>query len=171
MSTAERTDRGSDPDPSGRPPSLLAYPTYLLVQVNKALQRLLATAFAEHDLTPSHFGVLAAVSEGGASTQQQLADALDLDKSHMVGFLDHLERRGLVERRRDARDRRCHRIGITPAGERLLGVLHEVDRAVQRDAFGALSPRQVDQLASLLTRVLADHDSRRLDARAGDVSP
>lgn len=158
----------ADP-PAPRPASLLAYPTYLVVQVSKVAQRTLTAALAGHDLTPSHFAVLAAVSDGGALSQQQLADALDLDKSHMVGFIDHLERRGLVARERDPDDRRCYRIGISAAGERLLRTLHEVDRRVQDEVLGELTADERKVLASLLARVLRAHDQRRLATPAIDV--
>ena len=152
--------RAADDAPA-RPSSLLAYPTYLCTQVSKVAQRRLTDALAEHDLKPSHFAVLAAVAERGALTQQQLADGLDLDKSHLVAFIDHLEGRRLVARQRDTEDRRCQRVAATADGTRLLGELHAIDERCQDDVFGALTVSERRQLTALLERVVRDHDERR----------
>jgi MarR family transcriptional regulator, lower aerobic nicotinate degradation pathway regulator len=149
-----------------RPAALAGYPTYLVAQVNKEVQRRMSAALAVHDLSPSHFGVLAALDGSGPLSQQQLADSLDHDKSHMVGYLDHLEQRGLVERQVDPGDRRRHRIALTPAAEQLLPSLHAADRAAQDEIFAALPADDRRRLVDLLGRVVADLDARRSPAAA-----
>ena len=60
---------------------------------------------------------LASEAPGGLElSQRQLADRMGVEAPTMVRHLDRLEREGLIERRRDARDRRVTRITVTPAG-------------------------------------------------------
>jgi MarR family transcriptional regulator, lower aerobic nicotinate degradation pathway regulator len=146
---------------SRRPASLTRYATYLATQVAKAAQRPLTDGLADQALRPPHFAVLCAVHDGGPLTQQQLADQLDIDKSHMVGFVDELDDRGLVERRKDPSDRRCHQIHLTPQGRVLLPELHRAAEHADAAAHEALSPAELDQLRSLLERVLAVTDRGR----------
>ena len=74
-----------------RPPSLLELPSYLAGQVSRFGRRYLAKVLAEHDLLLVHHAILSALSDFGAQSQQQVANTLDLDKSHLVGRIDQLE--------------------------------------------------------------------------------
>ena len=145
-----------------RPPSLTQYASYLALQVAKASQRPLGEGLAQFGLRAPLFAVLCAVSDLGPLTQQQLADRLDIDKSHMVGFVDELDERGLVVRRKDPHDRRCHRIHLTQRGRATLPALHRVAATADVAAREALTQSELGQLVALLDRVLAAQDAYRV---------
>ena len=157
--------------PSTRPPSLSGYATYLSAQVSKGAARLLGERLAPFGVRTHHLAVLAALGDFGPQCQQDLCDRLDLDKSHMVGFVDDLEGMGHLERTRDPVDRRRHRVAITTTGNALLADLLEVDARCQAEVFAALDAGQRGTLVDLLARVVADLDVSRLGAdRASDVA-
>ncbi len=60
--------------------------------------------------------LLVEVLATGEATQQQLADQLRLDKSRVSRLCSMLERKHLLARQRDARNRRNLRVRITPSG-------------------------------------------------------
>src|SRR5690625_3702914 len=97
-------------DPVQRPPTLLTLPSYLAAHVAKIGRRALVDALSAHGLRLPHFATLTALSDFGPLTQHVLADRLDLNRSHLVGYLDEIERRGLVRRERDPDDRRRQRV-------------------------------------------------------------
>ncbi|MFF2084930.1 MarR family winged helix-turn-helix transcriptional regulator [Nocardia sp. NPDC058176] len=144
-----------------RPPSLLAQPSYLASQVSKFGRQQLETALAERGLRLGHQAVLSALDDFGPLSQQQLADALDLDKSHLVGRIDELQRLGLVTRAQDPADRRRNRIALTDTGEAAAHELHPVAMASQRGFLDALSTAEQQTLTDLLRRVLAANDATR----------
>lgn len=148
-----------------RPPSLLAYPSYLAGQVAKIAQRDIVTALAEHGLGLHHLAVLSALADFGTLSQQQLADRLDIDKSHMVGFIDTLDERSLVTRERDATDRRRHQIALTREGRALTQRLHRVSQSAQ-DCFDVLSQGDRDRLVALMKKVLDSYDTARSEGGA-----
>jgi MarR family transcriptional regulator, lower aerobic nicotinate degradation pathway regulator len=151
--------------PSRRPPSLLAQPAYLASQISKYGRRDLESVLRERGLRLIHHAVLISLDDLGPLSQQQLAESLDFDKSHLVGHIDHLESRRLVERTRDPSDRRRNQVVLTAAGKELLTALRPVGRRSQQGFLDALSPAEQKALVSLLRRVLAANDAARL---AGD---
>lgn len=144
--------------PTRRPPSLLALPSYLASQVSRFGRRRLELALAEHDLALIHHGLISALDDFGPQSQQELADALNFDKSHLVARIDDLQRRGLVTRTQDPSDRRRNRIALTPAGQELVERLRPVAHESQRDFLQALSAAERETMIGLLRRVLDAND-------------
>ncbi len=53
-------------------------------------------------------------------TMKELACMLNVTSPSATVFVDRLEKMGLVKRRHDRRDRKIIRLGVTPAGKRIL---------------------------------------------------
>jgi DNA-binding MarR family transcriptional regulator len=153
-----------------RPPSLLELPSYTAAQVSKYGRRRLEEVLREHGLRLGHHAILAALDDFGPMSQQQLADSLDFDKSHLVGRIDILEERELVIRTQDPDDRRRHRVALTPAGRTLLNRLRPVAKQSQKGFLEALTAAEQRTLISLLRRVLSANDAVRRPS-AADESP
>ncbi|GAB3348988.1 MarR family winged helix-turn-helix transcriptional regulator [Amycolatopsis echigonensis] len=151
-----------------RPPTLLALPSYLAGHVARIGRRELVSALEAHDLRLPHFAVLAGLSDFGPLAQHALADRLGLNRSHLVGYLDELERRELVGRERDPDDRRRQRVTLTEAGKTLTREL-KAEASRSQDAFLAeLSARERETLISLLRRVVVADDRARSGAGPGE---
>lgn len=152
-----------------RPPSLLVLPSYLISQVGRFGYRHLESCLGEHGLLLVHYAILAALDDFGPLSQQQLACCLAVDKSHLVGRIDHLEERGLVERTKDLTDRRRHQITLTSEGNVLLGWLSPIAEQSQQHFLKALSGPERQTLVALLRRVLDANDAARLAAGCDGV--
>jgi MarR family transcriptional regulator for hemolysin len=108
--------------------------------------------------------VLRAAQREPAPSQRELADAVGIEGPTLVRHLDRLADDGLIERRRDAGDRRVTRIHLTPSGADLLERLTDV--AAENEAeVTALVP--ADDLAALRRslHLLHDHYRELGDAR------
>jgi len=152
-----------------RPPSLLEQPSYLVASVARALHAEWLEELARHDLRPWHFATLAALSDFGPLGQHELADRLNIKGSNLVGYIDELERRHLVRRERDRRDRRRQNVALTAGGRSLLGRLSQRARHSQPDLLQVLSESERDTLLALLGRILRAYDDARLSRSAGDL--
>jgi DNA-binding MarR family transcriptional regulator len=142
------------------PAELVSSGSFLLKRLGFLMKDKTIQAFEETGLTPYHHAVLALLEEEPQETQAMIADALGYDRSHLVGMLDELEERGLIERKRDPADRRRHLVSLTPEGKKASTRLRAVVKQVEEDFFAPLDARQREQLKSLLGELASYHDVR-----------
>src|SRR5262245_29345068 len=145
---------------SGLPEELVSSGSFLLKRLGFLVKDKTIQAFEETGLSPYHHAVLTLLEEDPRETQAMIADALGYDRSHLVGMLDELEERGLIERRRDPADRRRHLVSLTPEGKRASKSLRAVVMKVEDDFFAPLDAEQRETLKSLLRELAAHHDVR-----------
>jgi DNA-binding MarR family transcriptional regulator len=95
-----------------------------------------------------HLNVLTLLEATGPLPMSRLAEALDISVASVTGVVDRMEARGLVERRRDADDRRVILVHPAAGGQRLFA---EID-AKRRSGLAKLLQRLADdELTGLLT--------------------
>lgn len=121
-------------------------------------------AYEQTGLHPYHYAIMLVLEEGSSDTQGSIADALGYDRGQLVGLLDELEERKLVERRRDPNDRRRHLVRLTSEGTRTLAKLRALTREIEDEFLGPLSERERADLHALLLRLAEKHEPRCADA-------
>ena len=139
------------------PEELVSSTSFLLKRLGFAVKDKAMEAYERSDLHPYHHAVLAVLHEGSRETQGAIADALGYDRGQLVGLLDELEDRGLVERRRDPADRRRHIVRLTPAGKRALAKLRALARQLDDDFLASLDEDERVQLHALVLRLAEQH--------------
>jgi DNA-binding MarR family transcriptional regulator len=107
-------------------------------------------------IDPRHYGLLSHLAVAEGQSQQQLADAMGIHRNQMVGLLDDLEARGLIERRRHQADRRAHAIHLVPAARELLAEAQQAAEEYEAELLAPLDGPERETLIALL-RCLADH--------------
>jgi MarR family transcriptional regulator, lower aerobic nicotinate degradation pathway regulator len=155
--TVLRPDKPIAPRP---PRELRSSPAYLLKRLAMAIKERTAAALEGSGLSPYDHGILALLDEEPPETQATIADALGYDRSHLVGVLDDLEERGLIERRRDPSDRRRQVVTLTPAGKEALTRIRTVAKRVEEEFFEPLDAAERGTLLELLTQLAGHHDAR-----------
>jgi DNA-binding MarR family transcriptional regulator len=95
-------------------------------RASRAIGRRFDEAFRPLGLNNGQFSLLMALNRPTPPTMSSLAERLAMDRTTTTANLKPLERRGLVEIRRDEQDARVRRIVLTEAGRAVLA--EAVDR-------------------------------------------
>jgi DNA-binding MarR family transcriptional regulator len=109
-------------------------------------------------LPPATAHALLFLLDAPAPTQQDLVEALGLDKSNVARLCQRLERAGHVTRLVDAEDRRARRVRLTAKGHRLASRVDASSRARFDAVFAALSVRDRSVVVDALARLTAAID-------------
>jgi MarR family transcriptional regulator for hemolysin len=104
--------------------------------------------------TKAQWRVLARLHRSGGGLRQiALADALDVEPITLCRMIDRLEEAGLVERRRDAGDRRAWRIHLTEAAAPVLVKLEAMGAQFNADILAGISNTDREAAARVLARI------------------
>ncbi|HZE59574.1 MAG TPA: MarR family winged helix-turn-helix transcriptional regulator [Burkholderiales bacterium] len=106
------------------------------------------------ELSPGRAGIMLLIEANPGVAQGRLAEAVRLDRSTMVGVVDSLEERGLIERRR-GHDRRTNGLWLTPAGRALALRLRRRIARHERRVAARLTDAERAQLLFLLGKLAA----------------
>ena len=126
---------------------------FLLAQLGHHAATLFAEQVAAIELSPPQAGILRAIAAEPGRSQQALSAQLGMLPSRVVVYVDELEERGYVERRRNPDDRRLHALHLTAAGKRLMRKLSELAHQHELRLTAALDPEQYSALRALLSTV------------------
>jgi len=134
-------------------------PLWLLTDVGRLMRTKFDQRARLHGMTRAQWQILAWVNRQPGLSQSELAVIIDVEPITVARLVDRLERRGLIERREDPRDRRIWRLHNLPAARPLLDeirafrdeLLRRVDNHIGLDAREAL----VDTLLNVRALVQA----------------
>lgn len=128
-------------------------PLWELVQTSHVVARAFRELFAQHELTPTQFGVLASLADGDDFTKAQLARANLITPQSMDPLIESLLQRGLVSRDGPPRRGRAAGVRITRAGQdKLAATLPDVIELNAPNTIG-LTAEQVHDLISQLQTI------------------
>lgn len=148
------TSQSAPDDPAPDEPEPQHHLGYLL---RRAQQRHVATwtQLASNEISSVQYAILAILDRRGEASQRELCDDVDLDRSTVADLVGRMQRRGLIERRRDPQDARRNTVRLTDHGLTERRRLAPLVQDVQRELAGALPPEDRAALARILRRLLA----------------
>ena len=122
-----------------------------LCRTTDILSRRISEVLKAEELSPNQYNVLRILRgspEGLPSGE--IGNRMITRDPDITRLLDRLEKRGLIRRSREARDRRLVMAGITSEGLELLGRLDEPVREAHRRQLGHLGRERLGALKELL---------------------
>jgi len=134
-------------------------PGYLIRRLHQIHYALFFAECAEFRITPVQYGLLTILSTNPGSDQVTLANALGIDRTNVADVLRRLEQRGLVQRRRNASDRRTMLARLTSKGEAIVERAHPYMTRAQVRLLADLSDAEREAFLATLTRLLEANNS------------
>jgi DNA-binding MarR family transcriptional regulator len=129
-------------------PGLLVYKL-----ANEMLARM-EPHFRELGVDGRDYYLLAVLSNDAPGSQAELARLCSLLPAQLVPVLDALEQAGLVERRRDERDRRRMIVRITDGGRERLAQVDDAARGLEAELLGPIDDELLGRLGDGFRRAL-----------------
>ena len=127
---------------------------YLVARAHNLLRPQIEAVFDKQDLTFSQWRVLMCLRDGLASTCADISREISHDSGSLTRLVDQLDRRGLIRRTRDRKDRRVVTLALTSAGRAAVNAAMPNVVAHCNDVLEGFSANEVKTLIALLTRVL-----------------
>jgi DNA-binding MarR family transcriptional regulator len=127
-----------------------------LLRATDMLSRGLIAVLKAEDLSPTQYNVLRILRGAPEGLPcGEIGSRMITRDPDITRLLDRLEKRGLIVRSRESKDRRMVMARITPLGLKLLGRLDEPVQETHRKQLGHLGRERLRALTELL------HQSRR----------
>lgn len=127
----------------------------LLFQTEQARRLLVGDRLSRHGLVFGQWLVLDALHKEGLSSMTALAALIGADRTTLTRTIDGLVVAGHVERETPAQDRRRVVVDLTPRGKTLVDAVLTDLAPTHASVFAGLSRQDLDALAVLLARSLA----------------
>ena len=124
------------------------------------MQLTLGRNMADLDIKPPHLDILINLYRREGISQQELARKLLVGRSNMSMLLPQLEKRGLIERRADVRDKRVLRLHLTDEGRSVTEQAMKIQTALIDTVMGTSDEERcllvADQMEKIIEILLAE---------------
>ncbi len=143
----------------------MANPGHYFSRIARGLARVGDARLRELGFATAQLPVLAALKDGAALSQTELARRAKVEQPTMAQMIARMERDGIVRRAPDPADKRSSLIALTEAARARLPAGRAVLRQGNADMTQGLSAEETETLVNLLRRVLANVEA--MEAQAG----
>jgi DNA-binding MarR family transcriptional regulator len=126
---------------------------FLLGKVLQQMETKFAEGLAPYQINARQYGVLLFINGNPHSSQKDISENLQIDRTTMVSHIDHLETLGFVERTRNPNDRRSYSLLITQKGNEVLDSRWEFLVNTELDVLSPLSNQEKQLLKEFLVKI------------------
>jgi len=126
---------------------------HVLRRAHQRASAIFSAEFAEFELTPTQFAVLAKIREGGEVSQNRIGRLTAMDPATVQGVIGRLEKRGLIASKPDPDDRRRTLWRLTAKGADLLTSAVPAGIRTTQATLAPLGAREQRVLLELLDRL------------------
>ncbi|MGI6178133.1 MAG: MarR family winged helix-turn-helix transcriptional regulator [Eubacterium sp.] len=128
---------------------------YLLIKMHRIINQIdrrTAHIAAGYELTLSQFGVLEALYHLGDLTVGEVKEKILSSDGTIPVVVNNLEKRGLLVRKKDERDKRKSILSLTEKGEKLISEAYPANEEMIHDELSVWTKEEKSRLADILNK-------------------
>jgi DNA-binding MarR family transcriptional regulator len=126
---------------------------FLFGKVLQQMENKFAEKLTPFNIDARQYGVLLFIKENLYSSQKDISEKLQIDRTTMVSHVDHLETLGLVERTKNPNDRRAYSLIVTEKGTSVLESCWELLTKTESGVLSPLNEQEKQLLNDILLKV------------------
>ena len=126
----------------------------MIMQFYEKLSNWEETVAEQVGLTPRQCHAVSELGFAGKIRMKLLSERLGVTTGTMTIMADRLQKRNLIQRVEDAKDRRAFNIGLTEKGRAIYHSHMQHHRQLGNELFSSLSPKEVMTFLSLLEKIM-----------------
>jgi DNA-binding MarR family transcriptional regulator len=117
------------------------------------MRRFFENQMKKYDITTPQFEALLILWDEDGLRLNELGRRLSRDGPTITGLIDRMEKKQLLKRKRDARDRRTIHVLLTPKAWGMKEDLMRLQQESLKDIAGSLSSVEIEQFANILAKI------------------
>ncbi|MDF2373565.1 MAG: MarR family transcriptional regulator [Rhizobiaceae bacterium] len=125
-----------------------------VARASQLIHQRLAKALAPLDIKVPHLDILANIYRFEGISQQDLADKLLVGRSNISMLLPQIEKRGLMERRRDESDKRVLRLYLTDQGRDVTGKALAIEVDLIEHVMSTTGTEECNRVGETMKRMI-----------------
>ncbi|UOF90387.1 MarR family transcriptional regulator [Fodinisporobacter ferrooxydans] len=141
---------------------------FQLGQTYRKINYLMTVMFKPFDLTPEQWVVLCCINGTDGIHPTELAQRAHKDKTTITRILDHLERKGAIQKQANTEDRRSFFVFLTEHGKSCIQSLAAIEKATLGTILQTVSDEKLSLLREMFD-VLQANVNKELERLQADV--
>lgn len=130
---------------------------YLVHRTDVKMTNYFTKRLKPYGVTPEQWSIISILCSQRGTTQKELAEAVDKDQTTVVRMIQSMERKGILMKTLNDRDRRSHYLFLTEKGDEIKKTVLPVVKDAHRAVTSNLSKEEIEQLESLLNKLYGTH--------------
>lgn len=126
---------------------------YLIHRTDVKLTNYFMKQLKPYGITPEQWGIISILNSQKGTTQKELSQEIDKDHSTVVRMIHSMEKKGLVKKKFNERDKRSHYLFLTEKGEEIKNTILPLVKDAHDFVTSNLTSEEVEQLKILLNKI------------------
>jgi MarR family transcriptional regulator, organic hydroperoxide resistance regulator len=132
----------------------------LIGVIHRCMRRFFESQMKKYDITPPQFEVLVILWNEDGLVLSDLGRRLSRDGPTITGIIDRMEKKQLLVRRRNTRDRRVIQVYLTEKAWEIKDNLMKMQKEAGMNITGNFSDQDIKTLEELLHKVLVNVEEK-----------
>ena len=132
---------------------LASNPAFQITEVARLYRTTFDKKMHSLRLNRSHWWLISFLVYFEGSTQQELAEVMDIGKAGLGKLVDRLEAEGLAQRIADPVDRRLNRVRLTPKARPIASEIRRISEQTVATSTSGLTSTELATLHKLLNKI------------------